>query len=91
MIARHARITGRVQGVFFRQSTSEQARAVGVSGWVRNCADGSVEVHVEGEAAAVNSLVDWLRRGPPSARIDTAEITDAEPRGLMSFEILRKR
>lgn len=89
MIARHACITGRVQGVFFRQSTSEHARKIGVSGWVRNCADGSVEVHVEGDEDAVKSLLDWLRRGPPSARVEKVEISETELRGLADFEILR--
>jgi acylphosphatase len=59
----------------------QQARALGVTGWVRNRADGSVEAVVQGESAAVERMLDWARRGPPAARVDVVEIeaTDGEP------------
>ena len=69
-LARHVRITGRVQGVFFRAWTAEQARALGVAGWVRNAPDGSVEAHLQGDRWAVQRLIELLHRGPPSAEVD---------------------
>ena len=78
-VGRHVRITGLVQGVFFRQSAAERARELGVSGWVRNCSDGSVEVHLSGTAESVEAMTDWLRRGPPSARVERVEVEDAQP------------
>jgi acylphosphatase len=70
MIVR-ARITvgGRVQGVAFRAHTERTARALGLAGFVRNLADGGVEIEAEGEAAAVNALAAWAKQGPPSARV----------------------
>ncbi len=70
LVRAHAVVTGRVQGVGFRFSTVDEARRLGVRGWVRNEADGSVEVEVEGERAAVEALVRFLHRGPPGARVD---------------------
>ena len=66
-VARLVRVAGRVQGVFFRAWTRSEAEALGVSGWVCNLADGSVEALIEGEPIAVETLVDRLRRGPPDA------------------------
>jgi acylphosphatase len=86
-IARHVRVTGRVQGVFFRAWTREQAKALGLNGWVRNCPDGSVEALVEGEAEPVDQLVDLMRRGPSGARVDNLEIVEAEPEQLSSFDV----
>ena len=64
------RVTGRVQGVFFRQSTVDMAGPLGLSGWVRNLADGSVEALFEGERTAVDQAIAWCRRGPPRAAVD---------------------
>lgn len=63
------RVTGRVQGVYFRAATAERARELGVRGWVRNCADGSVEVAATGRDDAVAQLVRWLWTGPPAASV----------------------
>lgn len=68
-----------VQGVGFRWATREQAHALGVSGWARNREDGSVEVEVEGEPAAVDRLIAWLREGPPGAEVAGLDVTDAAP------------
>jgi acylphosphatase len=66
-------VTGRVQGVWFRESCREQAVALGVSGWVRNLADGRVEAVLEGPPAAVERVVQWCREGPRRARVDAVE------------------
>ena len=63
-------VTGRVQGVFFRDGCVEQARALGVRGFVRNRIDGAVEAEFEGPEAAVERMVAWCRTGPPRAQVD---------------------
>lgn len=65
-----ATVIGRVQGVYFRQSTVEQARALGLSGWVANRLDGSVAVCAQGEVAALKRLLAWLQHGPPAAHVE---------------------
>ncbi len=65
----HLRIDGRVQGVFFRTSTLDQAIRLGLKGWVRNCPDGSVEVVAEGERKKIDNLIDWCHHGPPGAHV----------------------
>jgi acylphosphatase len=86
-IALHIRVTGMVQGVFFRAWTAERARALGVVGWVRNASDGSVEGHLEGDKSAVQQLVDQLHRGPPSARVAAVDAEVSEPIGADGFEV----
>lgn len=68
------RIAGRVQGVFFRASTAERARQLGVNGWVRNCPDGSVEVVAEGPRSKLEDLVAWCRHGPPGAHVRDVQL-----------------
>jgi acylphosphatase len=87
MIARRLVITGLVQGVFFRAWARDEARSLGVSGWVRNCADGSVEAHVEGEEDAVDECIDLMREGPPGARVDSIDCEETDPEGLSDFEV----
>lgn len=89
MTARRARrvlMRGRVQGVGFRWSTCRAARQLDLAGWVRNLEDGSVEVHVEGEADAVLALESWLAEGPEHARVDEVEARDVEAAGGDGFE-----
>lgn len=74
-ITQHLKIHGRVQGVFYRESMSRQALALGVTGWVRNCSDGTVEAMVQGEPDAVGQIVAWARSGPEMARVELVEIT----------------
>lgn len=64
----HIRVTGRVQGVFYRANTRETAERLGLSGWVRNMPDGSVEIVAEGDVKQLKALVDWCHRGPPGAK-----------------------
>ncbi|GGO75733.1 acylphosphatase [Marinobacterium nitratireducens] len=81
-------VTGRVQGVWFRQSTCDQARVEGVLGWVRNLPDGNVAAWLQGEDAAVERLHDWLHSGPPQARVDEVRAQARRPDpDLESFEI----
>jgi acylphosphatase len=75
----HLLVSGLVQGVFYRQSTADEARRLGLSGWVRNLPDGRVEVEAQGERAAVEALVAFCRRGPPSAAVDEVEVAWATP------------
>jgi acylphosphatase len=72
------RVTGRVQGVFFRAWTRQQAIELGVNGWVRNCSDGSVEAHLEGDEAAIKALVQRMHAGPPAAEVEGVQVGDAE-------------
>jgi acylphosphatase len=76
-----------VQGVFFRQVTSEQARRLGVAGWVRNRSDGRVEAVFEGPQGAVDQLVSWCEQGTPWSKVDRVEVTPEQPEGLDSFRI----
>jgi acylphosphatase len=83
----HLLVSGRVQGVAFRMYTVDEARRLGVSGWVRNLADGRVEVEAEGERAALLGLVRFCEKGPPAARVDGVEARWAPFRGdLAAFE-----
>jgi len=85
--ARHAYVRGRVQGVAFRYYARREARRLGVDGWVRNLADGRVEVWFEGPAAALAAFEAWLAEGPPAARVDALEVERVEPRGAGGFEV----
>jgi acylphosphatase len=80
-------VHGAVQGVFFRVEARDRARSLGVAGWVRNAADGSVEAVFEGEDDRVESMVSWCRRGPRGARVDEVDVTWTEPRGEQAFSI----
>lgn len=79
-------VTGEVQGVNYRSSCVDAARGLGVTGWVRNEADGSVRVHAEGEPDAVDRLVEWCRTGPGPASVDDVRVTEATPDDCRGFE-----
>jgi len=74
-------VRGRVQGVYFRASTQARARARGLSGWVRNCPDGSVEILALGAREAVEELVAWCHEGPPRSRVDEVSVRWGEYQG----------
>jgi acylphosphatase len=76
-----------VQGVGFRWSAREEAHRLGVAGWARNRADGSVEVEVEGDAAQVERMLAWLRSGPPGSTVDDVQVSETQPDGDDAFRI----
>jgi acylphosphatase len=86
-VARHVRVTGRVQGVFFRAWAQDEARALGVRGWIRNCSDGSVEAQLEGPEEAVEELIDLMREGPPGAHVAHSEVEEVDAEGLSGFDV----
>lgn len=75
-VTKHLLVRGRVQGVNYRESMRSEARRLGVTGWVRNLDDGSVESVVHGPAEIVEKLIAWARRGPPAARVDSLQISE---------------
>lgn len=82
-----AHVTGRVQGVGFRYSTQQQARRLGVTGWVRNERDGSVTVVAEGPKAAVDSMIEWLHQGPSFARVADVSVREQKSEGHSAFTV----
>jgi acylphosphatase len=75
-VTKHLLITGRVQGVGFRFYMERKARELGIGGWVRNRRDGAVEAMIQGSSAAVETMIAWARRGPPSAVVADVRVTD---------------
>ncbi|HTT07474.1 MAG TPA: acylphosphatase [Gammaproteobacteria bacterium] len=80
-------VSGRVQGVFFRAAARDEARRLGLTGWVRNMIGGRVELNASGPHAAVDAFIAWLHRGPPAARVTAVDVIAAEDEGLSRFEI----
>ncbi len=80
----HVIVSGRVQGVFFRAETRQAARRIGVSGWVRNLPDGTVEAVFEGTRAQVDAMLDWCRQGPPTARVDDLQVQEQAATGAFA-------
>ena len=83
------RISGLVQGVFFRASCADMAERLGLAGWVRNASDGGVEAVFEGEDAVIEAMLTWCRKGPPFARVDRVEVVEEAPTGAEGFRIAR--
>lgn len=74
-------VSGRVQGVYYRGSTRDKARPLGLTGWVRNCPDGTVEITAEGEEEKLGELLRWCHDGPPAARVDAVDARWSEAVG----------
>src|SRR6266403_199119 len=84
------KIKGRVQGVYFRASAVEQARGLGLTGWVMNCPDTAVEIVAEGEKDQLNRLIDWCRGGPPGVQVKEVSVEwDTSKQEFRSFSIRR--
>jgi len=85
----HIYVTGKVQGVFFRQNTKRQAQKRGVCGWVRNLPDGRVEAVFEGEEASVNGVITYCHRGPLFAKVNHVEVSFEDPKSdCLDFRII---
>jgi acylphosphatase len=85
----HLIVSGRVQGVYFRQTTCEKATTLQVTGRVRNMADGTVEIRATGEEKNLEQLIRWCHQGPPRAVVNKVSVTDAPLENFASFEIQR--
>jgi acylphosphatase len=81
-------VSGRVQGVFFRDTARRRAESAGVAGWVRNTPGGSVEAVFEGDPEPVEDLVEFCRRGPSRAEVASVDVIEEPPEGLSGFEVL---
>ncbi len=86
-VARRVVVHGLVQGVFFRDTCRREAAGHGVTGWVRNRHDGTVEAVFEGPAAAVQAMVDWAHHGPRHASVSRVEVSEIEPSGAEDFQV----
>ena len=88
VVRAHVWVSGRVQGVYFRETARQQAIRLGITGWVANLTDGRVEILVEGMRTAVLAFIDWAHRGPPSARVERVDSQLEPPTGeFTSFQV----
>jgi acylphosphatase len=87
MVRYRVKVSGSVQGVWYRQSCRREASVQGVAGWVRNNADGSVEAVLEGEPEAVERVLAWMTIGPPHATVTTVDVQEEMPRGEAAFTV----
>ncbi len=85
----HLVVQGRVQGVWFRAGTQEQALQLGLCGWAKNCPDGTVEIHAEGNKETLEQFIRWCRKGPPAAQVTHLDVEWVAPQKLSAFEIRR--
>jgi len=83
-------VKGKVQGVFYRQSTQEQAALLGITGTVRNLPDDTVEILATGHPAQLNALLAWCREGPPRAVVTDVQSTELPLQSFKGFEVIRK-
>jgi len=83
------RVTGKVQGVFYRASTADEANRLGLRGFVRNEPDGSVYLEAEGDEQKLNELVNWCKRGPSRAVVSAVEVNEQSLKNYNSFEVRR--
>lgn len=83
----HARVSGKVQGVYYRANTQKKAARLNLTGWVRNCENGDVELVACGEQTNIDKLVKWLWKGPLLARVKNVDVSDAENPNCHEFEV----
>jgi acylphosphatase len=86
-LARRCVVSGRVQGVYYRAATQKRAQQLGLRGWVRNLANGRVELYACGEATRLESLCHWLQQGPELAQVESVDCTDCEVEPWSGFTI----
>lgn len=85
----HILVSGTVQGVYYRYNTMKKAQALGLKGWVRNLKDGRVEIVCEGRAEDIDRLLEWCKKGPPGAHVESLEVRRQEFKGeFTAFEII---
>jgi acylphosphatase len=89
IVHKNVHVMGKVQGVFYRASTVDKAKSLGLMGFVLNETGGSVYMEIEGEDTDVNQMIEWARKGPPRAMVDKLQITDGAVIGFKTFEIRR--
>ena len=85
--ALHIVVKGRVQGVWYRGGTEARAKELSIAGWVRNCPDGTVEIHAEGERKNLDQLLEWCKKGPPAAEVTGVESKVVSIEGMETFLI----
>ncbi len=88
LICRQIKVAGKVQGVWFRDSTLKKAQELGVKGFVKNQPDGSVYIEAEGTKKSINEFVKWCHTGPPFAKVQSVETKDSEPANFDTFKIV---
>jgi len=88
-IHRDIRVSGKVQGVFYRASTADKAKELGLKGFVQNEPAGSVYMEVEGEESQVKEMIEWARKGPPRSTVTSLDVTEGTIIGFKTFEIRR--
>jgi acylphosphatase len=86
-VAKEVVVSGRVQGVFFRDTCRRKARSAGAAGWVTNEPDGTVRAHFEGTPDAVEAMIAWARQGPDQAQVTSVDVQEVRPEGLDGFEV----
>ncbi|MCH7650212.1 MAG: acylphosphatase [Nitrospinae bacterium] len=84
----HMFVHGHVQGVFYRANTQKVAQGLGLTGWVKNCGDGSVEIHAEGDKDNLEELIEWCRHGPALAKVSKIDLNWIGSQGPRSFDIV---
>ena len=87
MIARRIQVFGRVQGVFYRASTKNEADNLGLVGWVRNEKNGSVLIEAEGNEVAINQFIEWCKKGPQFANVTSMSVEEIDSLGMIEFEV----
>ena len=87
-VCKRAIVKGRVQGVYYRGSTQQQAESLAVVGYAKNLQDGSVEVLMCGDGQNVQRLIDWLHTGPALSRVESVEVSDTDEKAVNGFEVL---
>lgn len=88
-VALKIKVSGKVQGVFYRKSTVEKAKRLSLCGWVKNNADGSVEILAEGDKQAIDMIINWCKTGPKNALVSNVEIHKVSIHGYSDFRIVR--